>query len=69
VFSNWKTNNEYHDVTVINTDATGAEYDRWILSGCECAMFKEALYAAATPEYFSYTVRITCPTDPVHLYA
>ena len=68
-FSDWKNKNEYHDLTLINTDATGSEYDRWILADCECAMYKEKAYNAATPEFFAITVRITCTSNPVYLIA
>lgn len=68
-FYDWKNKNEYHDVTIINTDATGSEYDRWNLPDCECAMFKEKPYNAASPEYFGFTARITCTGTPVYLQA
>lgn len=68
-FYDWKNKNEYHDMTIINTDATGAEFDRWVLTDCECAMFKEKGYNAGTPEFFSFTVRITCTSTPVYLQA
>ena len=69
LFYDWKNKNEYHDMTIINTDATGAEYDRWILTDCECAMFKERAYNAGSPEFFAFSVRITCTATPVYLQA
>ena len=63
-FYNWKNNNEYHDVLVVKTDATGTEFDKVSLRDCECSSIEESAYNAATPEVFAMTVLISCTTIP-----
>ena len=67
VFKAWFYENEYHDVTVINTDATGAEVNRWLLRDCECASYSERTYNAAGIEFFGLAVQITCSSNPVNI--
>lgn len=66
-FYNWFKNKEHHDVTVINTDANGAEVNRWLLRNCELPEYSERAYNAAGIEFFGIAVKFTCPTDPVNL--
>lgn len=63
--NNWKNNNEYHDVTIVETDATGTEIEKTSLRDCECHSIERSAYNAATPEAYSYTVIINCTTVPV----
>ena len=65
VYKDWFYKNEYHDVTIINTDATGTEVNRWLLRDCECASYSERPYNAAGVEFFGIAVQVTCSTDPV----
>ena len=63
-FNNWFQKNELHDVTVINTDATGNEVNRWSLRNCECAEYSERSYNAGGIEFFGIAVKITCSSSP-----
>lgn len=63
----WFKNNEYHDVTVINTDSTGEEVDRWLLRDCECSRYEEPDYVASDVVYFGISGTILCTTEPVRL--
>ena len=63
-FRSWKDNNEYHDVTVISTDAVGTEVSKTSLRDCECSSIVESAYNAATPTEFSITVLISCTSIP-----
>jgi hypothetical protein len=65
----WYSKNEYHDVTIVNTDGTGAEVDKWLLRDCECKKFDERAYNAAGVEFFGVGVTITCSSVPVRLKA
>ena len=64
VFNGWFQNDELHDVTVINTDATGTEVNRWALRACECAEYSERAFNAAGVEFFGIAVKITCSQGP-----
>lgn len=66
-FYDWFNKNEYHDVTVIETDATGAEVNRLLLRDCENALYDEREYNAGAIDYFGLRVRIICTSDPVNL--
>ena len=68
-FFNWFNDNEYHDVTLINTDATGAEVDRWILRDCEVSKFDERRYNASSIEFFGFSAKIHPTLDPVRIDA
>lgn len=63
-FWDWKNNTEYHDVLVIQTDATGTEISKWSLRDCECTSVVESAYNATTPEAYFMTVIINCTTIP-----
>lgn len=67
LFYNWFNKNEYHDVTVVNTDATGAEVDKWLLRDCECKKFDQRAYNAGGVEFFGIGVTLTCTSTPVRL--
>ena len=67
VFSDWFYKDEYHDVTVVNTDATGAEVNRWLLRDCECKKHDTRAYNAGGVEFFGIAVTIICTSTPVPL--
>ena len=69
VFHDWFNKNEYHDVTVVNTDGTGAEVDKWLLRDCECKKYDNRQYNAGGVEFFGIGVTITCSSVPVRLSA
>ena len=64
-FYDWFNNNEYHDVTIVHTDATGQEIDRWLLRDCECKKYAEGAYDAGAVSYFGVEVTIICTTTPI----
>jgi len=66
-FSDWFYKNEYHDITVIETDSTGAEVNRWLLRDCECKSINKRAYNAAGVEFFGLGVSLTCSSVPVLL--
>jgi hypothetical protein len=68
-FFNWYNLNEYHDVTVVNTDANGSEIDRWLLRDCECRSYSEHDYDAAAVKFAGIDVIIGCTTTPVRTVA
>jgi hypothetical protein len=39
-FKSWFDNKESHDVTIIRTDASGAEFDRSIMNSVECSKYQ-----------------------------
>jgi len=65
-YSDWFNKNEYHDVTVINTDATGSEIDRWLLRDCECKKYDDRPYNAGGVEFAGIEVTIICTAVPIH---
>lgn len=67
VFYDWFNKNEYHDVTVINTDATGVEVDKFLLRDCECKKYDARPYNAGGVEFFGIAVTIICTSVPVKL--
>jgi hypothetical protein len=66
-FSDWYFLNQYHDITVINTDGTGSEIDRWLLRDCECKKYSERTYNAGAVEFYGIAVSLTATTTPVHI--
>ena len=61
----WFSQNEYHDITLINTDGFGQEVSRWLLRDCECSRYSEGAYTAGGEEYYGITIRVHCTTEPV----
>lgn len=51
-------NDESHDATLIRCDASGSEFARKLLQGCECIKISQAQYNAASPEFAKVTVSI-----------
>ena len=45
----WWINREIHDSTIIETDGTGTEYNRWLMPSCELGNAKFPEYDAASP--------------------
>ena len=68
-FHDWFNKNEYHDVTLINTDATGTDVDKWLLRDCECKKYDNRAYNASGVEFFGIAVTITCSSVPIRLTA
>jgi hypothetical protein len=68
-FHDWFTKNEYHDVTAINTDATGTEVDKYLLRDCECKKYDARAYNAGSIEFFGIGVTLICTSTPVRLTA
>lgn len=64
-FRDWKYKNEIHDVTIIDTDGTGAEHERWELRDCECSKYNKRPYNAGGVEFYGLEVMILCSTAPV----
>lgn len=48
------------DGIIVRTDGHGVEFDRDLISGCECVRITEPAYDAASPEY----AHITCAFVP-----
>jgi hypothetical protein len=67
VLRDWFYKNEYHDVTIINTDGTGAEVNRWLLRDCENRLYNERQYNAGGVEFFGVGISITCSSIPTPL--
>ena len=64
-FKDWYYKNEYHDMTIVETDATGAEVDRWLCRDCECKLYNKRSYNAGGVEFHGLAVTLICTTDPV----
>ena len=47
----WYGNNESHDVTIVRTDAQGAEFARTVLTGVTLQRYFEPAYDATAPDY------------------
>lgn len=47
----WFFNDEEHDVVIIRTDATGAEFARTLLPGCESIKYEEPAFDGANVTY------------------
>lgn len=64
----WYMENESHDVTVIDTDATGQPFMQYICSSCECTKLSDPEYDAKAPDYARYTIHVVpydvTPIDP-----
>lgn len=65
-FQDWKNNNEVKDVTLIRTDAHGAEFARQLWSGCEISKITYPAYDATSPTYAQIQIDIL-PYDVVDL--
>lgn len=50
-FRDWWNLNQQKDVTVIRTDASGAEFARTLMQSCELVRFQEPAFDAASPTY------------------
>jgi hypothetical protein len=57
-FKDFYFNDEVHDLTLINTDAHGAEIDRILCSDCECVKYSEPETDLASPPYAQITIII-----------
>ena len=57
-FRNWFDDNENHDVTIIRTDAHGSEFERVLLSSCECIDHTIPEADLSSPTYAQVTVII-----------
>jgi len=68
-FMDWFYKNEYHDITVIETDATGTEVNRWLLRDCECKKVDKRPYNAGAIEFHGVAVTLICTTEPVFVAA
>ena len=68
-FYDWYRNNEDHDVTIINTDGTGVEVDRWLWADCEVTRFSERTFNAAGIEFYGLSAQIICNSTPVRVQA
>lgn len=56
-FEDFYWNDESHDLTLIRTDASGTEFARRLLPGCECVYLSEPAYDAASPTFAKITMR------------
>ena len=65
-FMDWFYKNEYHDATIVETDATGSEVNRWLLRDCECKLVNKRSYNAGGVEFHGLGVTIICTTEPVY---
>lgn len=59
----WYFNNEVHDVTVIDTDATGVAFQQYLCTGCEMTGLSDPEYDAANPNY----ARLNCHVIPFNI--
>lgn len=66
-FADYYFNREVKDVVIVNTDATGAEVDRWLLPDCECRRFSERAYNAGGVEFFGISIQVVCTGTPTRL--
>lgn len=57
-FKAWYFDDVVHDVTIIRTDATGAEFARDLCQECECIKFSIPDYDAGSPKYAQISVDI-----------
>jgi hypothetical protein len=57
-FQDWYNNNEIKDVTVVRTDAHGAEFGRTLMSECECHVKADPEADMANPTYAMITIII-----------
>lgn len=57
-FRDWYLKDETHDITVIRTDASGAEFARTLLASCECTKYVEPEFDASSPTYAKVSVDI-----------
>lgn len=58
LLKDWKFKKEHHDVTVIECDGDGLEYDRTMYTDCQCLIYKEVAYDAAAPTYAQNSVEL-----------
>lgn len=54
----WYFNDEQHDVTIVRTDASGAEFARTLLPSCECVRYQEPAFDASAPVYAQVPITI-----------
>jgi hypothetical protein len=54
----WFNNKEVHDVTVVQCDATGTEYERIAWTDVECSKLSEPEHDASSPTYAQITVTL-----------
>ena len=65
---NWYFDDEVHDVVVVRTDASGAEFARTLLPSCECVRYQEPAFDAASPTYAQCPVTVL-PWDVIPIEA
>lgn len=56
-FRDYFINKEVKDITVIRMDASGVEFGRFLLQGCECVKYSYPEYAAESPTYANVPVK------------
>lgn len=61
-------NNEVKDGVIVRTDASGAEFHRQLLPGCECVDITYPAYDAANPSLATISV-VVLPYDIISLKA
>ena len=54
----WHFKKEHHEVTIVETDGDGVEYDRVKYTNCTCPIFKEAPYDASSPAYAQSVIEL-----------
>lgn len=64
----WKNNKEFHNVTLIKTDRTGAEFERQLWTNVELTKVSNPAFDASSPTYAQVTVKF-CPEDIRYLKA
>lgn len=60
----WYFNNETHDITIIDTDATGQPFQQYLCYSCELTNYEEPEYRAESPDYAWLTLHVL-PYDVV----
>ena len=59
----WYFNNEVHDITIQDTDASGSVFQQYICSACEMTSLADPEYDAASPNY----AKLTCHILPFNI--
>lgn len=57
-FRDWFYDDLDHDITIVRTDATGEEFARTLMPGCECIQYQEPEFDGANPTYAQLHVKI-----------